>query len=120
MAWDKAGAVHYLQSHAQPHSIGRCAEYTRRAIERGGIQLMRTGSAKNYGASLVSAGFYEVYGAARRGDVVVIQATGNHHDGHMAMFDGQIWISDFRQMHGFYPGPEYRANTPSYKIYRHD
>lgn len=81
---------------------------------------MRTGLAKDYGSSLVGAGFYEVHGDPQPGDVVVIQATGAHTAGHMAMFDGQIWISDFRQLHGFYPGPEYRIHRPAYKIYRHD
>ncbi|RDK00704.1 cytoplasmic protein [Paraburkholderia lacunae] len=120
MAWDKVGAVHYLQSHAQPTSIGRCAEYTRRAIEWGGLHLMRTGSARNDGSSLICVGFHEVHGNPQRGDVVVIQPIPGHPDGHMTMFDGQIWISDFKQMHGFYPGPAYRSAQPPYKIYRHD
>lgn len=81
---------------------------------------MRTGSARNYGSSLAAVGFYEVHGAPQRGDVVIIQGMPHHEDGHMAMYDGNIWISDFKQMHGFYPGPEYRAVKPSYKIYRHD
>jgi CHAP domain. len=120
MAWDKVGAVRYLQSHAQPASIGRCAEYTRRAIEWGGLQLVRTGSARNYSSSLICVGFYEVHGNPQRGDVIVIQSISGHPDGHMAMFDGQIWISDFKQMHGFYPGPAYRTSQPTYKMYRHD
>lgn len=121
MAWDKTGAVRYLQSHALPTSIGRCAEYTRRAIEWGGLHLMHTGSARNYGSSLICAGFYEVSTSnPQRGDVVIIQGMAGHPHGHMAMFDGQIWISDFKQMHGFYPGSAYRGAQPSYRIYRHD
>jgi hypothetical protein len=118
--WDKSSAVYYLQSHAEASSHGHCARYVRQAIERGGIILNRTYSARNYGSSLTAAGFREVLGGPQRGDVVVIQAIAGHPDGHMAMFDGHIWISDFRQLHGFYPGPAYRAAQPSYKIYRHD
>ncbi len=120
MAWDKVAAVRFLQSHARSTSISACAQYTREAIQAGGIYLTRTRLAKDYGSSLVRAGFYEVPDEPHAGDVVVIQATGTHTSGHMATFDGRIWISDFRQMHGFYPGPENRANRPAYKMYRHD
>jgi len=65
-------------------------------------------------------GFREVRGTPQPGDVVVIQAITGHPHGHMAMFDGQIWISDFRQMHGFYPAQVYRTIKPAYQICRHD
>ena len=120
MAWDKTGAVRHLQTNARQSSQSRCAEYTRRAIEAGGLRLMHTASAKNYGSSLICAGFREVRGTPQPGDVVVIQAITGHPHGHMAMFDGQIWISDFRQMHGFYPAQVYRTIKPAYQICRHD
>ncbi|MGF6505037.1 CHAP domain-containing protein [Paraburkholderia sp. 32] len=120
MAWDKTGAVRYLQANARLSSQSRCAEYTRRAIEAGGLRITHTAYAKDYGSSLVGAGFHEVDVTPQRGDVVVIQAITGHPYGHMAMFDGQIWISDFRQLHGFYPGQAYRTMKPTYKIFRHD
>jgi NlpC/P60 family len=121
MSWDKVGAVNYLRWHANTGSHGDCARYVREAIERGGIKLDRTASAKDYGSSLLHAGFREVSGTfPQRGDVVVIEAIPRHPHGHMAMFDGDIWISDFKQQHGFYPGPDYRAAAPRYKMYRHD
>lgn len=121
MVWDKTSAVRYLQSHAESTSLGRCAEYTRRAIEWGGLHLMHTASARNYGSSLICVGFYEVNtNTPHRGDVVIIQGIAGYLHGHMAMFDGSIWISDFRQKHGFYPGDAYRTNKPFYKMYRHD
>jgi hypothetical protein len=117
MPWDKTVAVRYLQANARLSSLSRCAEYTRRAIEAGGLRIAH---AKDYGSSLVGAGFREVYGTPQRGDVVIIQAITGHPYGHMAMFDGQIWISDFRQLHGFYPGQAYRTMKPAYKVFRHD
>lgn len=57
MPFDKAGAVNYANSHAEVGSRGRCAAYVRRAIEWGGIQLAHVGSAKDYGPSLLAAGF---------------------------------------------------------------
>ncbi|MGF6485479.1 glutamate 5-kinase [Paraburkholderia sp. JPY419] len=120
MAWNKADAVQYLQDNARPSSQSRCAEYTRRAIEAGGLRIAHTAHAKDYGSSLIRAGFREVHGTPQRADVVVIQAIAGHPYGHMAMFDGQTWISDFRQLHGFYPGQAYRTIKPAYKIFRHD
>lgn len=35
------------------------------------------------------------------------------------MYDGQYWIADFKQMHGLYPGREYRRHKPAYMIYRY-
>lgn len=120
--WNKDAAVTYLQSHAEAGSTSNCAKYTRRAVGAGGITLEQTASARNYGGPLLSAGFYTVLSSAHplKGDVVVIQPITGHPDGHMAMFDGQIWISDFRQYHGFYPSQAYRNAHPPYKIYRHD
>ncbi|TDN63567.1 CHAP domain-containing protein [Paraburkholderia sp. BL10I2N1] len=120
MSWDKVSPVNYLQWHAEASSHGRCARYVREAIQRGGISIAHTYSAKNYGDSLIRAGFYEVSGSPQRGDVIVIQPIARHPDGHMAMYDGTQWISDFKQQHGFYPGQAYRTAKPSYKMYRHD
>lgn len=121
MRWDKIDAVRYRQRHAEARSHGRCARYVREAIERGGITLQRTESAHNYGPSLRAAGFRDVTGSFPQiGDVVVIQPVSGHPDGHMAMYDGQIWISDFRQYNGFYPGQSYRNAQPAYKMYRHE
>ncbi|GFZ86332.1 CHAP domain-containing protein [Dyella caseinilytica] len=124
MPYDKVGAANYADSHAETGSRRRCAAYARRAIEWGGIQLSTTGSAKDYGPSLLAAGFYEVNTSAfQKGDVAVIQPVAGHDDGHMAIFDGTQWVSDFKQKigpEGFYPGPEYRSARPAYKIYRHD
>jgi hypothetical protein len=121
MPWNRDAAVAYLQSHAEATSHKNCARYVREAIQAGGISLIHTHSAKDYGASLICAGFYPLLSdVAYKGDVIVIQPIPGHHDGHMAMFDGNIWVSDFKQYHGFYPGPGYRSAKPPHKIYRHD
>ena len=53
------------------------------------------------------------------GDVVVIQPAMGHLHGHMAMYNGKIWISDFKQQNGLYPGEAYRKEKPVFKIYRY-
>ncbi|QAU23552.1 CHAP domain-containing protein [Dyella sp. M7H15-1] len=120
MPYDGASAASYADSHAQPDSTGECAKYVRRAIEWGGISLPRTRYAKDYGPILKAAGFRAALGAPRKGDVIVIQPAPGHPAGHMAIYDGAHWISDFKQRHGFYPDPAYRNAQPSYEIYRHD
>ncbi|WP_431765460.1 CHAP domain-containing protein [Paraburkholderia sp.] len=117
--WNIYAAVAHLRDNAEAGSTANCAKYVRRAIEAGGITLTHTASARNYGGPLTAAGFHEVLsGAPWKGDVVVIQPITGHPDGHMAMYDGQIWISDFKQYHGFYPSQAYRNIHPPYKIYR--
>ena len=123
MPFDTQAAAHYADSHAQAHSTGNCAKYVRRAIGHGGIQLATTHSARNYGPILEAAGFTQVTGTPQRGDVAVIQSIPGHPDGHMAIFDGQVWVSDFKQhagVDGFYPGQAYRTSRPPYRIYRHN
>ncbi len=118
--WDARAAANHVRLHAQIHSTNNCAMYVRKAIEAGGITISRTNSAKDYGYSLRQAGFVEVNdgGAPRAGDVVVIQAIPGHPHGHMAMYDGSHWVSDFVQNYGFYPGSAYRTAKPPYQIYR--
>lgn len=73
MPFDVTRAVDYAKRQAHLNSLGRCAEYVREAIERGGVSLPRTSFAKDYGPPLQMAGFYEVDGQPQKGDVVVIQ-----------------------------------------------
>ncbi|MGU0041766.1 hypothetical protein [Citrobacter freundii complex sp. 2025EL-00176] len=120
MSWDKTAAANYAKSHAGGHSQKRCAEFTRKAIQAGGITLGHTYHAKDYGSMLKSAGFSAIgqFEQPRVGDVVVIQPyEGGNPSGHMAIFDGQEWYSDFRQR-DMWAGPGYRAAKPPYTIYR--
>lgn len=118
--WDKKKAIDYLNAHANATSLGRCAEYVRKAIEAGGITLHRRTSAKDYGMSLQASGFTSACASTPlAGDVAIIQPIHGHPHGHMTMFNGEIWISDFKQYHGLYPGPTYRKLKPSFVIYRY-
>jgi len=120
MSWNKQISVSYLRSHARPVSHSECAKFTRQAIEAGGIKLERTHHAKDYGAILLRAGFHEIPSGfpVLAGDVAIIQPyAGGNPSGHMTMFDGTQWISDFPQR-SMYPGPGYRKMHPSFKIYR--
>ena len=64
--------------------------------------------AKNYGSSLTIAGFREINtNNFQAGDVAVIQSIPGHPAGHMVMYNGKKWVSDFVQLHGYYPGAQY-------------
>lgn len=117
---DVAKSVAYLDAHAQKNSLGRCAEYVRKAVEAGGVHLVRHTSAKDYGSSLEAVGFEAVDGTSyQAGDVAIIQPIPGHPHGHMTMYDGKLWISDFKQLHGLYPGASYRTQKPAFKVYRY-
>lgn len=120
--WDAKAAVKHLKTHKRASSHGQCARYVREAVEAGHVRLARHTSAKDYGSSLTRVGFVSQGALAsgfRAGDVAIIQPIKGHRHGHMCMYDGRHWISDFEQMHGFYPGPGYRKRKPAYAIYRY-
>ncbi|HVA47124.1 MAG TPA: hypothetical protein VNH11_12220 [Pirellulales bacterium] len=133
--WDVDKAIQHLRSKAgSPYGVGKCATFVREAIEAGGLTISRTGSgaAKDYGPRLTQAGFVAQMGAGtpyQTGDVAVIDgftkaaAQGikkDHIDGHVAMYDGTQWISDFKQV-GLspYPGSDYERAKPKIVIYRY-
>ena len=60
------------------------------------------------------AGYLHDY---KKGDVAVIQPIPGHPHGHMCMYDGDHWVSDFKQR-TLYPGESYRAQKPRYVVYR--
>ena len=136
--WNVQAAVQTLRHSAGPHAppFGhhKCAEFTRKAIEAGfgGAPIPHTSSAKDYGPILIDEGFVslgQIPGGYLAGDVAVIEglprksADGRSSaDGHMCMFDGNEWISDFHQGLGadnLYPGPNYKILRPPYVVCRH-
>lgn len=112
----------------------KCASYVKKALIAGGASVKNSAieSAKNYGpwliennfkvvdnATTVSSGGVFTISGQQAGDVVVIQAAPHHVHGHMAMFNGTHWVSDFVQEKGFYPAQIYRDQNIPYKLYRY-
>lgn len=120
MVWNIDRAVQHIRSKAGSKSLNKCATYTRQAIKAGGVDIGNTPDAKDYGANLEHAGFRVIPPGSTliAGDVAVIQSyVGGNPSGHMTMYDGSNWYSDFRQK-SMYPGGGYRVARPAYKIYR--
>jgi type VI secretion system secreted protein VgrG len=104
-------------------STGKCARHVRLALEAGGFDMSGSPlSAKDYGAYLTNQSFAEAVEKGyepKQGDVVVIQPyKGGSTHGHIALFDGANWVSDFQQR-DMWGGPGYRNNKPGFKIYRY-
>ncbi|SEU15313.1 hypothetical protein SAMN05443639_108198 [Stigmatella erecta] len=117
-------AVAHLNANAHATSQKKCAQYVRQAIEAGGVRLdvnTRPGEAKDYGPYLGRHGFTAVNTqnyVPQKGDVAVIQPyPGGSAAGHITMYNGSQWVSDFTQR-DMWSGPGYRKHQPSYEIYR--
>ncbi len=118
MSWNKYAAVEYAKNHVYRESHRKCELFVKNAIIAGGLPIHGRGSAKNMGLTLSQVGFQKVIGAPQLGDVVVIQSIANHPDGHVCIYDGHQWLSDFAQR-TMYPGSGYRKSHPSYQLCRH-
>jgi hypothetical protein len=115
-----SAAAAYARAHAAPGSRGFCAIYVREALAAGGYTSFGTNhpaAAYEYGPYLTAQGFSPISsgGAPQVGDVVVFQPISGHPSGHIAIYDGSNWVSDFVQQ-TMYANKAYIGN--SYTIYR--
>lgn len=118
---DIAAAIAALRRNARVASTGYCATFVRLALEAGGLNTVgHPVWARNYGPFLESRGFSQVSTSGyvpQAGDIAVMPPyPGGKPYGHIAMFDGTRWISDFSQRDMF-GGPGYR-NNGQVAIYR--
>jgi hypothetical protein len=115
-------AVDALIHNAQQTSIGLCATYVRKALIAGGLNVSPLPFAKQYLGVLDKKYHFQPISstnyAPAKGDVSVIQPfPGGNPAGHICMYSGTQWISDFKQRE-MYPGSRYIANRPPYQLYR--
>lgn len=104
-------AVEYLTKHAKDHSVNSCALYVRRVISAGGCPtFLQPPSACDYNFFLPDLGFSKVDAdgyTPQTGDIVVFSAIKGHKHGHICMYNGRQWISDFKQR-SMYSASAYR------------
>ncbi len=86
---------------ARSRSLGLCAKYVRIALQSAGYKFTPNPSAYQYATrgTLAKAGFAKISNNAKPqiGDVVVISRSRKNPHGHIAIYDGRNWVSDFRQ-----------------------
>lgn len=86
---------------AHGKSIGRCALYVRKALQSAGYEFTPQPSAYQYAhGTLAGAGFTKISSdnyTPQVGDVVVFNRTSRNPHGHIQIYDGNQWVSDFRQ-----------------------
>jgi hypothetical protein len=117
---DKARVAEWMSENASAKSVGACAAYCRRGLEAGGFDSEgRPGHAGDYGPFLLSRGAGEVplenY-SPEMGDIAVFGKNDAHPFGHVQIYDGEQWVSDFKQR-GFNP---YRdpSSAGEHTVYR--
>lgn len=86
---------------ALSRSSGYCARYVRKALQSAGYDFTPNPSAYQYASrgTLAGAGFSKISNdtQVQVGDVIVYDRSSRRPHGHIQIFDGNDWVSDFRQ-----------------------
>lgn len=94
-------AAEIASKSARAKSIGKCAMYVRKALQAAGYEFTPLKSAYMYNnGTLANIGFVKVNQANYQpqvGDVVVFNRSAKNPHGHIQIFDGNRWVSDFKQ-----------------------
>lgn len=119
--WSPEATARYATEHAEKKSVGMCALYVRKAIMTGGIPLYMGGDAWCYKYTLPILNFHQVGKKSERevGDIVVFQPIGGRRFGHIAIWNGSQWVSDFRQRN-LIVHSDYLDDGCEYAIYRRE
>lgn len=116
---DFSAAVRYLETHANPKSINKCGLFVHRALEAAGFHPYLPMSAYQYWSDglLTQIGYKEISrpSSFQVGDITVTERNSFHPEGHMAMWTGKQWISDFVQYSEFV----YSSNQPKVHYFRY-
>jgi hypothetical protein len=130
--YNPQNAGNYAATHAASRPLGSCAYYVRTALANGGgLTLCNSdhpGYAYQYATQgcLVDSGFTKISSngyVPKEGDVVVfdkltptvLPKCASHSCGHIEIYSGSQWVSDFRQQ-GFLPATAYEGHN--YTIFR--
>ena len=111
-------AVDYITNHAETKSKCSCAGYVMRGMWRGGCPIGLL-PAYAYSKTLSQMGFEEISTKSytpKKGDISVLPQNSKHVFGHIAIYNGEQWVSDFKQKN-MLCSSAYRANG-KYQIFR--
>lgn len=110
----------FVTENAHRRSQGLCAQHVRKALEAGGCCTWgHPFSAKGYNEFLSALDFSKISQESylpQTGDIVVFNAVKGHPYGHIAIWNGKQWVSDFLQKN-FFVSPGYKE-AKDYQIFR--
>ena len=112
-------AINYIQNNYNDKSRCMCAWYVMKAIRKGGCTNCYIYPAYAYNKILLQLGFTEISSynyIPKKGDISVLPQNSNSSFGHIAIYDGNNWISDFKQK-SIFPGSVYKE-VGKYQIFR--
>ena len=117
--WNGEEAAKYATENALKKSVGLCAMYVRKAMIAGGIPLYQGGNAWHYKYLLPIPRFEEIDKNEEKkvGDIVVFQPIGKRRFGHIAIWNGKQWVSDFKQR-SIIVHSDYTKKECEYAIFR--
>lgn len=105
----------HVARHAHNSSTNRCALYVRRALQAAGYKVTPQASAYMYNnGELAKVGFKKIPTAnytPEVGDVVVFNKTPKNPHGHIQVYTGTQWVSDFKQPSMMVYGSNHRGYT---------
>lgn len=112
--------VTYIKEHKSNKSRCMCAWYSMKAIRHGGCHYCYIYPGYAYNKILPQLGFIEVslknnY-IPQKGDISVLPKNSKSCFGHIAIYDGSHWVSDFEQK-DIFPGKKYKESG-KYQIFR--
>ena len=116
--YDNEKTVAYVTSHSAPQSRSMCAWYVMKAMWCGGCRVGLI-PAYAYEKTLPQMGFEEIPSKGykpMKGDISVLPKNDCSSFGHIAIYDGKQWVSDFKQK-SLYPNSTYKENGHE-KIFR--
>ena len=118
-------AADEITSAAGKESKHACAKYVRTGLQKAGYKFESQPSAYQYATNgiMESMGFSPIDpgSAHAKGDVAVIGANSKHKHGHIQIWNGSTWVSDFVQnpsKMGPYKGPSGVESDQFLKVYR--
>lgn len=104
-------AVEYATQEVEEKSRCMCAWYVMRAIQHGGCYPCGIYPAYAYDKMLPRMGFTKIDpDNIQKGDICVLSQNSRSQFGHIAIFNGQQWISDYQQK-DLFPNDAYRKES---------
>lgn len=103
--------VNYAVNNANTKSKCMCAWYVMRALQNGGCYICLIYPAYAYEQVLPKLGFTEIKSnELKRGDICVLSQNSKSGFGHIAVYDGKNWYSDYFQK-SIYPNKIYQNES---------